>query len=413
MLERVIEPANMLSLAALMIMPLAVVVPMAITPLAATCAVCLAYHSIVYRRRSPISLSWYAAILALLLVWCALTALWSIDGQLSLLRWLDLAMIAPGAVVIIDAARTIGDAGRIRVENALIWGTVAGLALIAVEIAGGAAISRAIHGPTGPGIGELVYLNRGASLIAVLACLAALAVERRFGKLWVAPLVAAIVPILLILDPGAPVLAAAVGAMIVGLARIWPRLTASALALVTAICILATPLLPGTVFSSARYAAWTEQPDVSLAHRLVIWEFVAERVKERPWRGWGLDTARALPGGHDLIEFANTAGVSRPGELLPIHPHNAILQWWLELGLPGALMFGALVVITILAIPRCVGDVRAQAACLGTVAAVAIIASLSYGIWQGWWQTTIWLLASLTVAVASTPRQAALRTSSD
>ena len=413
MLQRVSDPANVLSLAAIMILPLAVVVPMAMTPLAAICAACMAYNAIVHRRRSPIATSWYAAILALLLVWCALTALWSIDWQLSLLRWLRLAAIALGAVVIIDAARTIRATGRRRVESALLWGTVAGLALIAAEIASGAAISKAIHGPTGPGIGELVYLNRGASQIAVLACLAAFVVERRFGKLWIPLLVAAIVPALLILDPGAPVLAAGAGAIVVALARIWPRFSAAALALAIAIGILATPFLPGTVLSSANYAEWMGQPDVSTAHRLAMWEFAADRVKERPWLGWGLDAARELPGGDDLIQIAGPAGVSRPGELLPIHPHNAVLQWWLELGLPGALILGAMVIMTILAIPRCVGDVRARAACLGTVTVVVVIASLNYGFWQGWWQATIWLLASLAVAVASTPRQAAALSPAD
>ena len=68
----------------------------------------------------------------------------------------------------------------------------------------------------------------------------------------------------------------------------------------------------------------------SAGHRLLIWSFVGERIAERPLLGWGLDASRAIPGGKEEI---------RPGlTRLPLHPHNAALQVWLELGMPGALL---------------------------------------------------------------------------
>ena len=72
----------------------------------------------------------------------------------------------------------------------------------------------------------------------------------------------------------------------------------------------------------------------SVGHRLLIWDFAGKRIAERPLLGWGLDASRAIPGGKELI---------RPDQKrLPLHPHDAALQVWLELGLPGAVLFALL-----------------------------------------------------------------------
>ena len=84
-------------------------------------------------------------------------------------------------------------------------------------------------------------------------------------------------------------------------------------------------------------------PD-SFIHRLVIWDFTLERVAERPLLGWGLDSSRAIPGGkelrttHYVVPWSDRP-VTHPNQKLPLHPHNAVLQIWLELGLAGVLVF--------------------------------------------------------------------------
>ena len=67
----------------------------------------------------------------------------------------------------------------------------------------------------------------------------------------------------------------------------------------------------------------------STYHRLLVWGFTADRIEERPVLGWGLNASRAVPGG------AKSLDVSEPA--LPLHPHNAALQWRLELGILGVL----------------------------------------------------------------------------
>jgi O-antigen ligase len=85
---------------------------------------------------------------------------------------------------------------------------------------------------------------------------------------------------------------------------------------------------------------------------------------------------------------------------MPLHPHNAILQLWIELGLPGAILGAALAILAIRGILARAEDVLWRAAALGLIAASLLIAFLSYGLWQRWWMSTLWLSAALMVATA-------------
>ncbi len=397
------EPQQVLAVAAFLFMPLATVVPMAITPLAAIGAVLVALHAVVIERRLPARASWYACLLIVLLIWGALSAAWSIDPEQSLDRLAKLTAIAVGAVILVDAARRIDDGGRGRIEIALMAGAAVGLGLVALEVATGAAINDFVRDQARTGPTELTNLNRSAVVMAIVAWLAALGVERRFGRAWMLAFLALVLVILSQLDPGAPVLALVGGAVVAVLARRWPTPVAVVLASCVTVGMIAAPWLPGSLLSPERYAAWSDQPDFATTHRLAIWSFTAERVRERPLYGWGLDAARNMPGGSDLIRLARPDGLTRPVTQLPLHPHNAFLQWWLELGLPGAALGGALIVLTIFAVPRHVDDGVAQAACLATIASGTVVACLSFGIWQGWWLSTLWLLAALTAAIARAP----------
>src|SRR5262249_7944535 len=121
---------------------------------------------------------------------------------------------------------------------------------------------------------------------------------------------------------------------------------------------------------------------LSAGHRLLIWSFVGDRIAEHPLAGWGLDASRSIPGGKDLI---------RPGETwLPLHPHNAPLQVWLELGVPGVVLF-ALVVGYLWHILALAAWSRMFAAAAGASLAIALIACFTaYGVWQEWWLGALW-----------------------
>jgi O-antigen ligase len=114
--------------------------------------------------------------------------------------------------------------------------------------------------------------------------------------------------------------------------------------------------------------------------RMEIWRTAANLIEQRPFLGWGLDASRAFPG------------------VIPLHPHDAALQIWLELGAAGiglAATFFAWMFVRIEIIR--LRDPPLAAAAVGSLMAYLIIGALSFGIWQEWWLG----LGALTVVVFS------------
>lgn len=116
----------------------------------------------------------------------------------------------------------------------------------------------------------------------------------------------------------------------------------------------------------------------SALHRAEIWGHAATRTLESPVIGHGIDASRSLPVRDEASRFS-----SLERSLLPLHPHNAFLQIWLELGAVGAALAGAL-------LWRLLGLIRRAApaavpAVLGYAASALAMAAAAYGLWQAWW----------------------------
>jgi O-antigen ligase len=106
----------------------------------------------------------------------------------------------------------------------------------------------------------------------------------------------------------------------------------------------------------------------SWAARFDIWSYAAARVAQQPWLGWGLDASRHF------------------GLAVPLHPHNAAMQVWLELGAVGAALFATVWAALFAAVARIAGaDRSGAAACAGAAGAYFTIGALSFGVWQEWW----------------------------
>jgi O-antigen ligase len=74
---------------------------------------------------------------------------------------------------------------------------------------------------------------------------------------------------------------------------------------------------------------------------------------------------------------------------MPLHPHNAPLQFWLELGATGASVLSLLVALAWLSLAE-IDWPRPFAAAVGASLTAALVASFaSYGIWEEWWLSTL------------------------
>jgi O-antigen ligase len=148
------------------------------------------------------------------------------------------------------------------------------------------------------------------------------------------------------------------------------------------------PLVPNWAPFHDHFADRTQTG--SVWHRAEIWSFVAGRIAERPLLGWGLDSSRAMPGGKDKVDGAN--------EVLPLHPHNGILQLWLELGAIGAAIGAAIAMRAAWRATDPDEDPATRFAMAGSLAAALAVYATAYGAWQGWWMATLWLVAAFASA---------------
>ncbi|TMJ54830.1 MAG: O-antigen ligase family protein [Alphaproteobacteria bacterium] len=341
-----------------------------------------------------------AAVLACLLIWAMVSALWSVDPWRSLALAARLAGILAAGLALVAAVGCI--AAPRRLVLSLLVGLAVGVAMVAIELA--------THGALGALVSERAYqatrLNQASVSFAILLAPASAVLVYRGHAVFALVIATATTAAIFALS-GTSAKAAVAAGLALGLLLYLGQIRAAyAAAVISSILIITAPL---SFARLERFSGLTEAADRiknSAGHRLMIWSFAGERIAERPLAGWGLDAARGIPGGKDPI---------RPGETwLPLHPHNAPLQVWLELGVPGAVLFALLV-----ALPWCglatVPWPRIFVAAAGASLAIALIASLTtYGIWQEWWVATLWFsLFSVLVMARPPPRPVpALRDSS-
>ena len=124
----------------------------------------------------------------------------------------------------------------------------------------------------------------------------------------------------------------------------------------------------------------------SFIHRLLIWDFTLDRIAERPLFGWGLDTSRAIPGGTErrpvrfIVPWSDRP-ITHSDQNLPLHPHNAALQVWLELGLMGVLV----VMFAVWKFLRTQLVLPGSGPMAGYIICAMAIYSVAFGLMQSWW----------------------------
>jgi O-antigen ligase len=341
------------------------------------------------------------AIVAALVLWGGFTALWSIDPGRSAGLAVRLALTFAAGGVLVDKALRLDADERRRLARAGAIGTAVAIALLLIEVATDQALAGFVRALIGAREPLPTMMNRAATFVALIMWPAAYGLHARGRSGAALSLLLATLATLSLLVNTTAVLAAAIAALVGGLALVLPRLTRWAVVILAAAGILLAPYMVTTL---AGMESLHVQIKPSAVHRLMIWRFTADRIAERPVLGWGLETARSLPGGAEEISFNTSAGVL-VRQALPLHTHNAALQIRVELGIVGALLFAALIVAIGLALRR-MSDRIDHAARLALLASGLVIAMASYGVWQFWWLAALALAAALMVGLPQ-PREMA------
>lgn len=375
--------------AAFLVCGLGVFAPLGLAPLigiAAIAATVLHRRNLGHWPQPPLAVSMIFAALTLL---GALSAVWSINRGDTLV---GLSHMVP---LLIAGGLVAGAARRLNSEEIPIFirlfaaGAAVALCLLAVERFAGAPIRNLTQPDLSDGLIDVSF-NRGASVIALWLWPLAL-VAWRWKPAAAAALWLAVFALLATLENASAVLALAVGAAVCLSAYFAPRGTPIVLAWMCGALILAAPLVPHVM--PAPLSIKEAVPDLprSAYHRLLIWGFTVDRIAEMPVLGWGLRTSRDIPGREIQLDTSEPA--------LPLHPHNGVLQLWLELGVPGAVLGAALLVTILIAIARSRAPPEDRATATAMVMSALVMVGLSYGIWQSWWLAALWMTAAFMTAL--------------
>jgi O-antigen ligase len=376
-----------LDVSAVPFFPLLVLVPRGTIPVVSVAGLCAAGLVLsAGGRRSHPTLGFTAALLGCLLVWGTASALWSVDPWRSLIVAARLAGLFAVGLALAWAADRI-KAPR-RLTFLLLTGLALGVAMAATDLV--------TQGKLGAPFTERAYqpaaLNRASVSFAifllpasaVLACL-----EQTIFALITATITAALIYAL----AGTAAKGALLAALPMGLLLYLSRARVARVAAVMLVLVIITaPLSLTKLAQRAPFAETADAVKLSAGHRLLIWSFTGDRIVERPLAGWGLDASRAMPGGNDSI---------RPHQTwMPLHPHDAPLQLWLELGVPGAVVLALLVALAWFALADTDWP-RLFAASAGASLMAALVASFaSYGIWEEWWLGTLWFVLFAIIVMA-------------
>ncbi|HYH18284.1 MAG TPA: O-antigen ligase family protein [Azospirillum sp.] len=332
-------------------------------------------------------------------VLAAASVAWSPSGR-ALATTLEIAYVATGALLAGSWIATLSEADAGRLARLFVGGLVLGIAAFTVEDALGYPVHQWINGKaTGYAIDDSNVPKRTAVLFALLVWPGALALHRAGLRTAALALPALYAASSVLQSSRSAMVGVVVGLAAFALARasaMWFRRALAAL-----LVVAFTGALPLALFLDRGLgladASWLF---TSARHRVEIWSLAANRALESPLLGQGIDSSRALKIAGEFRRFA-----VEDATLLPLHPHNAFLQVWLETGAAGAMLALALALLTLGGTRRLPADEQPYA--LALFAAALVMVSTAYGIWQAWWMAGIVASGLMLRLAARAPRRGA------
>jgi len=323
------------------------------------------------RELGPLrSASWLFVIAALLLT--GASSLWAPNADFALERLSKLALFIPlGTALVLIASPD--KARNSWIAKALTTGTLIALLLLALHVATRGGIY-ALLNPDEIAAIKLNASNKPATVMLLLTGAVFLA-WRGFNLTRTAWLYIGVLFVIFALSPSQSTAAGVLVWLVAyGIAATLPRFALHLTSFGGALLILAMPFLfvGLSILDANRSLDWDA---ASVGARLDIWYAVSYKILGSPLYGYGVEAARFITDWSTDLAYLTRAKFH--------HPHNGILQIWLEFGLIGAgLAAGAWALLT-KKIARF--DPRHRPAMIASFAAFFFVLCITYGLWQSWW----------------------------
>lgn len=335
------------------------------------------------------------------------SSFWSLNPEHSFIIGLRLLLTFAGAMLFLNAARSLPPPQAERLCTILLISAGLFLVLFGLTTGKNSLMFQLLHDParfhTDDDKGRF---NTGMAILALISWAFLVVVAKRFGMRLATLMLVAVLVILFFAMTRAVFLAFGLGMVGAIATYILGRRPLAIIFLSLAGIVFLMPFFLSLLFkieffrsidkASLEYVEW------STMHRLLIWKFAITRFWEHPWLGWGMDVSRFLPGGNEpAVTWIQGS------ELLPLHPHNGALQIWLELGWGGALLTVACLLSTWRLLTKLEKGRIWLAAATGAIITFFLLSLLSFGIWQSWWQTTLCFAFTLLVLAGRPPENRA------
>lgn len=395
--------AHAIGVAAFIILPLSNVAPLWIAPLLILVGVVAAVNLFITNRFA--ALPWkkikkIAILMCVFWIWCVCSLLWTIGYKETVTEIIRLGLFT-AILPIFGWTYIASNLSKSLIGKYLFYGCCLGMVLFLVQIFIDKTFLSIIFNQKSPlsPFQHFQHLNRSAAVLAVIMWPAILWLwKRKYCAIavifWILSLF-----VLWRLENESAFFAAVIGSFMALLVVVRPYVLIKLSSLFLFLAIVTAPIWPLTVLSPERWLAFScNFTAPSALHRLYIWQFAVKKTIEKPFTGWGLNTARVMPGGRDIINIMPPCDSNETsGESLPLHTHNAILQIWLELGGVGAFIFACIIVAVNLGLQNV--NRFSTAFSQGQLIVSILIASLGFGAWQSWWLSLLWLSALMMAAI--------------
>lgn len=346
---------------------------------------------------------------ATLALWATVTLAWTPAPHfIDLLRLLAVPVMG---LLLIGAVSALSAVDKGRMARLALTGGLAMLAMLALEVWSQGALFALIiapdPGPIAPGQTPWIVevSSRGTAVLAPLAFVYAFLIYTHAPATRYIRAAAALIFIALVFavckssSMDASWVAVMAGMIVFGAALLAPRLALMGVLGGLATYAVLAPVISTYVLTLNGLPDLSDPSWVEVRTRIAIWQEAARLIAERPALGHGFDATRVLAAQASTIPGTQWSS-------LPLHTHNGFLQIWLELGGVGIALTVALLAQAARALWPMTARPLHLAVTLATLTSTAVIALISFGIWQYWWLAT-WMLtaAMLYLALRAAPTQ--------
>ncbi len=373
-----LRPFHSLAMAAFLFGPIGFLVPLGLAPLLALSALLVVIFKRFDEKSWPQFNRNHLLFFGAFILFGALSGLWGLVPGNAFKQALILSGVVFAGLVLLDAGQNITAGEREYIGKILVISAIFALTLLIFEYLSNGLLAKTLR--NADETNSLSVYRRSAAALALLLWPLLLTVNQKLPRIGKGLVFVCGTLAIYVLDNQTASGSIIIGGMSYLVFRFSPVKLLKLLGVVVVLGILIAPVLPRTLLHPDSIQSGHLS---SLKHRYIIWGFTAEKIIEKPILGWGLNSARSIPGGSKNV-IPGTHG-----QALPLHPHNGILQIWLELGFVGAIFLATFVYYLVSGIRKPM-ITRSDKSVLasGLVAGLVIFCS-SFGIWQAWWMSAL------------------------